>query len=94
MFFKRLKENVRTSMFYLACVFMITLLMGGCASSDYKKQTSSNANETSQVSLKGESEEGYSLTINREWVRSAPKYSLIKFSAFSMSNFLHEKIFR
>ena len=57
LFFKRLKENVRASSVNLACVFMIALLTGACAS-EYKKQTSSYANETGQVSAKGESENG------------------------------------
>jgi hypothetical protein len=35
---------------------MIVLLMGACTSSEYNKQASSNANETTQVSAKGESE--------------------------------------
>ena len=56
LFFKRLKDNVRASMLNLACVFMIALLMGACASSEYNKQTSSHANETGQVSAKGDSE--------------------------------------
>ena len=43
-------------MLYLVCVFLIALLTGACASSEHKKQISSNTNETAQVSSIGESE--------------------------------------
>jgi hypothetical protein len=57
LFLKRLKENVRASSVILACVFMIALLTGACAS-EYKKQTLSSANESGQVSAKSESQNG------------------------------------
>jgi hypothetical protein len=71
LFLKGLKESVRASRVYLPCVFMIAFLTGACASGD-TKQTSfeippppsiaelstSGANETGQVSAKGESENG------------------------------------
>ena len=70
-FFKRLKQKVRVSRVNLVCVFMMAMLTGGC-SGDYIKETSletpappspsevtvSHANETSQVSEKGESVNG------------------------------------
>lgn len=71
LFFKRIKENAGASRVNLACVFMIVLLMGACAS-EYKKQISfeippapspgevsvTYADETGQVSAKGESVNG------------------------------------
>ena len=67
LFLKRLKENVRASRVNLACVIMIALLTGACASGD-TKQTSleisphpsfaelsgSDSNETDQVSKEGQ----------------------------------------
>ena len=68
-FIKRLNENVRAIRAYLACVFVIALLTGACASGDTKQRSleispppspaelsSSDANETGQISAKGESE--------------------------------------
>ena len=52
LFFKRLKEDFIATMLYLACIFLIALLMGACASSEHAKQTSSQAVETDQVSAK------------------------------------------
>lgn len=71
LFFERLKQKVRAGRVNLICVFMIAMLTGGCAS-EYKKETSletpappspsevsvSHANETGQVSEKGESVNG------------------------------------
>ena len=57
LFFKRLNENVRGCWVNLACLAMIVLLTGACAS-EYKKQTLSYENITGPVSAKGESENG------------------------------------
>ena len=56
-FFKRLKEDFIATMLCLACVFLIALLMGACASSDYSKQTSTHSDDTAQVSAKGETKD-------------------------------------
>lgn len=71
LFFERLKQEVRPGLVIPVCVFMIAMLTGGCVS-EYKKETSleppvppstgkvslSHANETGQVSEKGESVNG------------------------------------
>ena len=70
-FFRRLEENARASWVYLACVFIIALLTGACASGDTKQASfeippppsmaelsTSDANETGQASAKGGSENG------------------------------------
>ncbi|MBN1832232.1 MAG: hypothetical protein JW896_08990 [Deltaproteobacteria bacterium] len=56
LFFKRLKESFRADIFNLSCVFLMALFIGACASGEYKKKTSSHADETGQVSAKDESE--------------------------------------
>ena len=57
--FKKLKENVRSGIVTLACVFMIILLTGACAGTS-KMQIASNVNATDQVTdqapVKGVSE--------------------------------------
>lgn len=55
--YKGLMKNVKASRVNIACIFMIALLTGACAS-EYKQQASSYSNETGQVSVKGESENG------------------------------------
>ncbi len=60
LFFERLKQKVRASMVNLVCIFMMAMLTGGCASAppSPSEVSISYANETGQVSEKGESVNG------------------------------------